>query len=171
MTGKQLSETPFEHMWLQSRFVRPWVWEQSRLHVLVPTFFANGAEGGEVWERALGSPTHPLVHRGAWRCRAGRGSSAPPFNHRSPITAHRPPPPPPIRFGPLLQQKNTKNANGRKRKRPRPPTTGRCPTSPQPRKMHNARTTTVTSAIPTSAAREAPRAACLLSKSPFQQYH
>jgi hypothetical protein len=28
---------------------------------------------------ALGSPTHPLAHRGAWRRRAGRGSSAPPL--------------------------------------------------------------------------------------------
>jgi hypothetical protein len=30
---------------------------------------------GGVRERALGSPTHPLAHRGAWRRRAGRGSS------------------------------------------------------------------------------------------------
>jgi hypothetical protein len=38
-------------------------------------FFATGAvgpsEGGEVRERALGSPTHPLAHRGAWRHRQG----------------------------------------------------------------------------------------------------
>jgi hypothetical protein len=61
------------------QFVRLWVWEQSRLHVLEPTFFANGAEGGGVRERALGSQTHPLLaHRGAWRRRAGRGGSAPP---------------------------------------------------------------------------------------------
>jgi hypothetical protein len=53
--------------------------EQSRLHVLEPTFFANGAEVGGVRERALGSPNHPLAHRGAWRRRAGRGSSAPPL--------------------------------------------------------------------------------------------
>jgi hypothetical protein len=53
--------------------------EQSRLRVLEPTFFANGAEVGGVRERALGSPTHPLAHRGAWRRRAGRGSSAPPL--------------------------------------------------------------------------------------------
>jgi hypothetical protein len=52
--------------------------EQSRLRVLEPTFFANGAEVGGVRERALRSPTHPLAHRGAWRHRAGRGSSAPP---------------------------------------------------------------------------------------------
>jgi hypothetical protein len=52
---------------------------QSRLHVLEPTFFANGAEVGGVRERALGSPTHSLAHRGAWRRRAGRGSSAPPL--------------------------------------------------------------------------------------------
>jgi hypothetical protein len=32
-----------------------------RLHVLEPTFFANGAEVGGVRERALGSPTHPLA--------------------------------------------------------------------------------------------------------------
>jgi hypothetical protein len=52
--------------------------EQSRLRVLEPTFFAKGAEVGGVRERALGSPTHPLAHRGAWRRRAGspgRGSS------------------------------------------------------------------------------------------------
>jgi hypothetical protein len=53
--------------------------EQSRLRVLEPAFFANGAEVGGVRERALGSPTHPLAHRGAWRRRAGRGSSAPPL--------------------------------------------------------------------------------------------
>jgi hypothetical protein len=53
--------------------------EQSRLHVLEPTFFANGAEVGGVRERALGSPTRPLAHRGAWRRRAGRGGSAPPL--------------------------------------------------------------------------------------------
>jgi hypothetical protein len=50
-----------------------------RLHVLEPTFFANGAEVGGVRERALGSPTHPLAHRGAWRRKTGRGSSAPPL--------------------------------------------------------------------------------------------
>jgi hypothetical protein len=53
--------------------------EQSLLHVLEPTFSANGAEVGGVRERALGSPTHPLAQRGAWRRRAGRGSSAPPL--------------------------------------------------------------------------------------------
>jgi hypothetical protein len=36
-------------------------------------------EVGGVRERALGPPTHPLAHRGAWRRRAGRGSSAPPL--------------------------------------------------------------------------------------------
>jgi hypothetical protein len=69
--------------WLQSRLIRLRVWEQSRLRVLEPTssfFPANGAEGGrEVRERPLGPPTHPLAHRGAWRRRAGRGSSAPPL--------------------------------------------------------------------------------------------
>jgi hypothetical protein len=50
-----------------------------RLRVLEPAFFANGAEVGGVRERAPGSPTHPLAHRGAWRHRAGRGSSAPPL--------------------------------------------------------------------------------------------
>jgi hypothetical protein len=53
--------------------------EQSLLHVLEPTFSANGAEVGGVRKRALGSPTHPLARRGAWRRRAGRGSSAPPL--------------------------------------------------------------------------------------------
>jgi hypothetical protein len=50
---------------------------------LGPTFFANGAEGGEARERALGSPTHPLAHRSAWRHRAGRGGSAPPLGPRA----------------------------------------------------------------------------------------
>ena len=50
-----------------------------QLHVLKPTFFANGAEVGGVRERALGSPTHPLAHRGAWRRKTGRGSPAPPL--------------------------------------------------------------------------------------------
>jgi hypothetical protein len=55
--------------------------EQSRLHVLEPTFFANGAEVGGVRERALGPPTtQPLAHRGAWRRGAGRGSSVPPLD-------------------------------------------------------------------------------------------
>jgi hypothetical protein len=66
----------------------------SRLRVLGPTCFANGAEGGEVRERAPGSTTHPLVHRGAWRRRAGRGSSAPPClttpAPATPATGHRP---------------------------------------------------------------------------------
>jgi hypothetical protein len=53
--------------------------EQSRLHVLEPAFFANGAEVGGVRERALGSPTHPLAHGGAWRRKTGRGGSAPPL--------------------------------------------------------------------------------------------
>jgi hypothetical protein len=44
--------------------------EQSRLRVLEPTFFINGAEVGGVRGRALGPPTHPLVHRGAWRLAA-----------------------------------------------------------------------------------------------------
>jgi hypothetical protein len=35
-------------------------------------FFANGAEGGGVRERALGPPTHPLAHRGP-RCLAAQG--------------------------------------------------------------------------------------------------
>jgi hypothetical protein len=48
-------------------------------------FFANGAEVGGVRERALGSPTHPLAHRGACRRRAGRGSSAPPLQPRHPL--------------------------------------------------------------------------------------
>jgi hypothetical protein len=48
-------------------------------YVLEPTFFANGAEVGGDRERALGSPTHPLAHRGAWRRKTGRGSSAPPL--------------------------------------------------------------------------------------------
>jgi hypothetical protein len=47
--------------------------EQSRLHVLEPAFFANGAEAGGVRERALGYPSNPLVHSGAWRRRAGSG--------------------------------------------------------------------------------------------------
>jgi hypothetical protein len=59
--------------WLHPQFVRLWVWEQSRLHVLEPTFFVNGAEGGEVRERALGPPTHPQAPRGAWRRGAGKG--------------------------------------------------------------------------------------------------
>jgi hypothetical protein len=67
---------------IHPRFARLWVWEQSRLRVLEPIFFANGAGGGEVRERvsqrALGSPTQHLTHRGACRRRAGRGSSAPP---------------------------------------------------------------------------------------------
>ena len=46
-----------------------------RLHVLEPTFFANGAEVGGVRERAPGSPTHPLAHRGAWRRRVGSTTS------------------------------------------------------------------------------------------------
>jgi hypothetical protein len=37
------------------------------------------AEVGGVRERAPGSPTHPLAHRGALRRRAGRESSAPPL--------------------------------------------------------------------------------------------
>jgi hypothetical protein len=37
-------------------------------------FFANRAKGG--------GGTHPLAHRGAWRCRAGRGSPAPPLRPR-----------------------------------------------------------------------------------------
>jgi hypothetical protein len=48
-------------------------------------FFANGAEVGGVRERALGPPTHPLAHRGAWRRRAGRVSSEPPLNSPSPL--------------------------------------------------------------------------------------
>ena len=61
--------------WLQSRFFRLRVWKQSRLHVLEPIFFANGAEVGGVRERerAPGSPTHPLVHCGAWRLAAQGG--------------------------------------------------------------------------------------------------
>jgi hypothetical protein len=47
--------------------------EQSRLRVLEPAFFANGAEVGGARKRALGPPTRPLVHRGAWRRRAGGG--------------------------------------------------------------------------------------------------
>jgi hypothetical protein len=66
-------------------------------------FFANGAEAGGVRERDLGSPTHPLAHRGAWRRRAGRGSSAPPLrggksvikNKLSKSPKHNPQPPPP----------------------------------------------------------------------------
>jgi hypothetical protein len=65
--------------------------EQSRLRVLVPTFFANGAEGGGVRERALGPPTHvthplppgPGTPRRLLAAQggraAGRGSSAPPL--------------------------------------------------------------------------------------------
>ena len=72
------SEAPLEHL------VHPAVCKTvrmiaDRLHVLEPTFFANGAEVGGVRERALGSPTHPLAHRGAWRRKTGRGSSAPPL--------------------------------------------------------------------------------------------
>jgi hypothetical protein len=72
------SGAPLEHL------VHPAVceavsWEQSRLHVLEPIFFANGAEVGGVRGRAPGSPTHRLAHPGAWRRRAGRGSSAPPL--------------------------------------------------------------------------------------------
>jgi hypothetical protein len=37
------------------------------------------AGSGGVRERALGSPTHPLAHRGAWRRKTGRGGSAPPL--------------------------------------------------------------------------------------------
>jgi hypothetical protein len=47
--------------WFTRWFVRLRVWEQSRLQVLEPTFFANGAEVGGVRERSLGSPTHPLA--------------------------------------------------------------------------------------------------------------
>jgi hypothetical protein len=52
---------------------------------LEPTFFANGGEVGGVRERALGSPTHPLAHRGAWRRKTGRGSSAPPLLRAAPL--------------------------------------------------------------------------------------
>jgi hypothetical protein len=52
--------------------------EQSRLHVLEPTFFSSFFHKW-IRERALPPPTHPLAHRGAWRRRAGRGSSAPPL--------------------------------------------------------------------------------------------
>jgi hypothetical protein len=64
--------------WLQSRFVRPWVWEQSRLHVLgLGTYFFSQMRprgprsGSEPW--GLGSPSHPLAHRGAWRLAAQGG--------------------------------------------------------------------------------------------------
>ena len=66
------SGAPLEHL------VHPAVCKTVRmiakqLHVLEPTFFANGAEVGGVRERALGSPTHPLAHRGAWRRKTGSG--------------------------------------------------------------------------------------------------
>jgi hypothetical protein len=72
------SGAPLEHL------VHPAVCKTVRmiaqpLHVLKPTFFANGAAVGGVRERALGSPTHPQAHRGAWRRKTGRGSSAPPL--------------------------------------------------------------------------------------------
>jgi hypothetical protein len=53
--------------WFTRRFVRRWEGLADRLHVLglEPPFFANGAEVGGARERALGSPTHPLTHRGA----------------------------------------------------------------------------------------------------------
>jgi hypothetical protein len=56
---------------------------------LEPTFFANGAGAGGVRERALGSPTHPLAHRGAWRRKTGRGGSAPPLPFGTHLAAPR----------------------------------------------------------------------------------
>jgi hypothetical protein len=56
------------------------------------TFFVNGAEGGGVRERAMGSPAHPLTHRGAWLRRAGRGSSAPPLGRAAEDRANQSPP-------------------------------------------------------------------------------
>ena len=44
-----------------------------RLHVLEPTFFANGAEVGGVRGRAPGSPTHPLAP-GPWPTAAPGGA-------------------------------------------------------------------------------------------------
>jgi hypothetical protein len=63
---------PLEHL-VHPQFVRLWVWEQSRLRVLEPTFFANGAEGGEVLERALGSPTHHLAQPRRLAAQGGTG--------------------------------------------------------------------------------------------------
>jgi hypothetical protein len=60
----------------------------SRPSRLGTIFFAHGAEGDEARERALGSPTHHLAHRGAWRRRAGRGGgSAPPLVVRCSLLA------------------------------------------------------------------------------------
>jgi hypothetical protein len=61
--------------WNQHRreLVRAWMWSKVGLRVLEPTFFVHGAEGGEARERALGSPTHSLAHRGAWRLASFQG--------------------------------------------------------------------------------------------------
>jgi hypothetical protein len=62
------------------QFVRAWIWSKVCFSTSWNRLFSkNGAEAGGVRERALRSPTHPLAHRGAWRRRAGRGSSAPPL--------------------------------------------------------------------------------------------
>jgi hypothetical protein len=62
------------------RFVRGLGFHKARRKASERIFFADGAEGSEVRERALGSPTHLLAHRRAWRRRTGRGSSAPPLS-------------------------------------------------------------------------------------------
>jgi hypothetical protein len=54
------------------------MWSKA-LRVLEPIFFAKGGGAGGVRERAPGSPTRPLAHRGAWRRKTGRGGSAPPL--------------------------------------------------------------------------------------------
>jgi hypothetical protein len=76
------SGAPLEHL-ASVTACKPWVWEQSRLRVLEPTFFRKWGRAAEVAAGSggggLGAPTHPLAHRGAWRRRAGRGSSAPPL--------------------------------------------------------------------------------------------
>jgi hypothetical protein len=70
MTGN--SGAPLAHL-VHPAVCKTGVWEQSRLHVLEPTFFRKWGRGGRIRERALGSPTHPLAHRGAWRLAAKNG--------------------------------------------------------------------------------------------------
>jgi hypothetical protein len=64
------SGAPLEHL-------SPGTWFTRRLRVLEPTFFVNGAKGGEVRERALGPPTRPLAHRGPRRLAAQGGKGGP----------------------------------------------------------------------------------------------
>jgi hypothetical protein len=67
------------------QFVRAWMWSKvgfvswNLLFSQMGPRWAGSGPHEPVRERALGSPTHPLAHRGALRRRAGRGSSAPPL--------------------------------------------------------------------------------------------